>query len=223
RSRVGSARCISDRWYQGASNRDNPSSFRAVMEKLIGSWRKGFNKDFPFYIVQIAPFNYGSTNNGPALIREAQEEVARKVPHTGLVATVDVGDATNIHPARKAEVGIRLANWALGQTYNVLEQGYENPSVTQMNVEKGKAILSFSHATNGLVCPDKEVRGIMIAGDDGQFIPAQARIRGNRLIVSSPKVKHPVSVRYCFDDATTGNLFNQEGLPVAPFRTDTDK
>lgn len=210
-------------WYQGESNRDNPVSYRTLMEKLIGSWRKGFNKDFPFYIVQIAPFNYGSANNGPALIREAQEQVTHSVPHTGLVATIDVGDVQNIHPARKAEVGSRLANLTLGRDYNMTGQGYETPFFTQMNVEKGKAILSFSHAESGLACPDKEVRGILVAGDDGQFVPAQARIKGSRLIVSSPKVKHPAAVRYCFDDATIGNLFNREGLPVAPFRTDTDK
>lgn len=210
-------------WYQGESNRDNPSSYSILMEKLIESWRKGFDKDFPFYIVQIAPFNYGSVANGPALIREAQEQVVRKVPNTGLVVTADVGDAQNIHPARKAEVGIRLANLALGRKYKVLEHGYEHPFFTQVSVEKGKAILSFSHAAAGLVCPDKEVRGVMIAGKDGHFIPANTRIKGSRLIVSSPKVKHPVSIRYCFDDATIGNLFNREGLPVAPFRTDTDK
>jgi sialate O-acetylesterase len=104
-----------------------------------------------------------------------------------------------------------------------LEQGYEFPFFVQMSVEKGKALLSFSHATTGLVCPDKEIRGLMIAGDDGHFVPAQARIKGNHLIVSSPEVKRPVSVRYCFDDATIGNLFNREGLPVAPFRTDSGK
>lgn len=210
-------------WYQGESNRDNPSSYCLLMEKLIESWRKGFNKDFPFYIVQIAPFGYGSTNNGPALVREAQELVVRKVPNTELVVTVDVGDVRNIHPARKAEVGTRLANLALGKEYKVLEQGYEFPFFVQMSVEKGKALLSFSHATTGLVCPDKEIRGLMIAGDDGHFVPAQARIKGNHLIVSSPEVKRPVSVRYCFDDATIGNLFNREGLPVAPFRTDSGK
>ncbi len=210
-------------WYQGESNRDNPSSYSLLMEKLIESWRKGFNKDFPFYIVQIAPFNYGSANNGPALIREAQEQVTHKIPNTGLVVTADIGDPQNIHPARKAEAGIRLANLALGKKYNVLENGYESPSFTQMTVEKGKAILSFSHAETGLMCPDKEIRGIMIAGDDGHFIPAQARIKENRLIVSSPKIKHPVSVRYCFDDVTIGNLFNREKLPVAPFRTDDNE
>lgn len=205
-------------WYQGESNRDNPSSYSLLMEKLIESWRKGFKKEFPFYIVQIAPFGYGSAGNGPALVREAQEQVARNVPNTGLVVTLDIGDAKNIHPARKAEVGTRLANMALGKSYKVPAQGYEYPFFTRMSVEKGKAILSFSHADMGLTCPDKEVRGITVAGDDGLFIPAKARIKGNRLVVSSPKVKHPVSVHYCFDDATIGNLFNREGLPVAPFR-----
>lgn len=209
-------------WYQGESNRDNPSSYCALMEKLIESWRKGFNKEFPFYLVQIAPFEYKSSNNGPALIREAQEQVVRKVPETGLVVTVDIGDPKNIHPAQKAEVGTRLANLALKKEYKVIEQGHESSFFKQINIEKGKAILSFSNAESGLVCHDKEIKGMTIAGEDGHFIPAQARIKGNRLIVSSPQIKHPVAVRYCFDDASAGNLFNRDGLPVAPFRTDTN-
>lgn len=207
-------------WYQGESNRDNPSSYNLLMEKMIASWRKGFGKNFPFYMVQIAPYNYHSTNNGPALIREAQEQVAHRVDNVGLITTTDIGDPDNIHPAQKAEAGFRLANLVLGRTYKALKKGYETPFFTQMTIEKGKAILSFSHTEKKLVCPDKKIRGVTIAGNDGNFVPANARIKENRLIVSSPKIKQPIAVRYCFDDATVGNLFNAEGLPVAPFRTD---
>ena len=98
-------------WYQGESNRDNPSSYNLLMEKMIASWRKGFGKNFPFYMVQIAPYNYHSTNNGPALIREAQEQVAHRVDNVGLITTTDIGDPDNIHPAQKAEAGFRLANF----------------------------------------------------------------------------------------------------------------
>ena len=104
-------------WYQGEANQGYPAPYFDLMKALITSWREGFQRDFPFYLVQIAPFNYNSKNNGPALIREAQDEVARQVPHTGLVVTNDIGDADNIHPAQKLEVGVRLANFALGDAY----------------------------------------------------------------------------------------------------------
>lgn len=207
-------------WYQGESNKDNASTYRVLMEKLIESWRKGFGKELPFYMVQIAPFNYGTTNNGPALIREAQEQVVRETPRTGLVIITDKGDVKSIHPIQKQEVGIRLANMALGKTYGLLTEGYESPFFEQMMIKGRKATLHFSHTKNGLVCPEKKVKGLLIAGEDGRFIPAQARIEGDKLMVYSPDIKAPKAVRYCFDDATIGNLFNKEGLPVAPFRTD---
>lgn len=207
-------------WYQGESNRDKPSSYCLLMEKLIQSWRKGFGKDFPFYLVQIAPFNYDAVNNGPALIREAQEQVTHNVDNTGLVVINDKGDPTNIHPKWKQEVGARLANMALGKHYGLLKEGYESPFLEGMTVRNGKAILTFSNAEKGLVCTDKEVKGMVIAGEDGRFVEAKTRIKGNQITVFSPQVKNPTAVRYCFDNATIGNLFNREGLPVAPFRTD---
>lgn len=210
-------------WYQGESNRENSTSYALLMEKLIESWRKGFDKNIPFYMVQIAPYSYQSTDNGPALVREAQELVMRKVSNTGLVIISDVGDPHNIHPARKQEVGIRLGNMALGKQYQTVSSEYQSPFFEQMILKKGKAILTFSHAKNGLVCAGKILKGLLIAGNDGIFVEANAEIKGNQLIVYSPRIKDPVAVRYCFDDATIGNLFNKEGLPVAPFRTDKNK
>lgn len=208
-------------WYQGESNRDYPQNYTALMKELIASWRIGFGQDFPFYLVQIAPYNYQSANNGPALVREAQEQVAREVPRTGMVVTNDIGDYGNIHPARKQEAGIRLANLALGETYSKRDKGYQSPTLESMEIRKDRAVLRFHHADSGLVCKGKTPEGLAIAGEDGVFVPAKARIiQGNMLEVYSPKVKHPVAVRYCFDDATVGNLFNADGLPMAPFRTD---
>lgn len=207
-------------WYQGESNRDNPSSYLQLMKELIASWRTGFGHEFPFYLAQIAPYNYNARNNGPALVREAQERITHEVRNTGMAVTVDVGDPGNIHPARKQVVGARLASLALGQHYGVPGTDFLCPTYQRMTVKGSKAIIHFNHAERGLTCPDKEVRGVMMADEDGYFVPAKASIKGSTLVVSSPQVKVPVAVRYCFDDATQGNLYHRNGLPVAPFRTD---
>lgn len=208
-------------WYQGESNRDHPDSYGILLKTMVESWRKSFKKDFPFYLVQIAPFTYNAGDNGAALVREHQEWVARTVPGAGMVAVSDcVADVKNIHPTDKQSVGQRLANMALGKIYGRLDSGYESPLFESMTIDKNKAVISFLHAGNGLMCKDKEITGFMIAGEDGVFVPAKVRIKDNTVVVTSSKVKKPVVVHYCFDDATIGNLFSREGLPVAPFRTD---
>lgn len=207
-------------WYQGESNRDNAQSYATNMKQLIQSWRKGFDKDFPFYQVQIAPFNYKSTDNGPALVREAQEVVACTVPRTEVVITNDIGEFGNIHPGRKQEVGMRLGNIALKENYGMLEnEEVRSPFLTHAKVEKNRVVLTFSHAEDGLVCKDKVVKGLQIAGEDGVFKEAKVCIEANCLVALESGIKSPVFVRYCFDDATVGNVFNKQGLPVAPFQT----
>jgi len=205
-------------WYQGESNRDTPDTYARTLRTLINSWRSGFEKDIPFYMVQIAPFNYNDPTNGPARIREAQEQVWRTTPHTGLVVTNDVGNPNNIHPAKKKEVGERLAGLALGKTYGVIKEEVESPFLETAVAHKQKVELTFCHAANGLVCSGKKIKGFRIAGEDGRFVEAKARINGSRLTLEAPGVKYPRTVTYCFDDATAGNLFNKEGLPLAPFR-----
>lgn len=208
-------------WYQGESNQDHAATYGVLMKTLIESWRKSFNRDFPFYLVQIAPFTYDAADNGPAMVRECQEWVSRTVPGTGLVVVSDlVSDVKNIHPTDKQNVGLRLANLAMGKTYNRIPTGYESPLFKSMEVNKNKAVISFLHAENGLICKDKQLIGFRIAGEDGVFEPAKAELKGNTVIVSSPKVKIPKVVQYCYDHATIGNVFSKEGLPVAPFRTD---
>lgn len=210
-------------WYQGESNQDHADTYGLLMKTLIESWRESFKKDFPFYLVQIAPHTYNAKNNGPAVIRECQEWVSRKVPGSGLVVISDlVKNVKNIHPTDKQNVGLRLANLAMGKTYKRMASGYESPVFESMEVKKDKAILSFLHAENGLVCKDKQPTGFRIAGADGHFEPAKVQIKGNTILVSSSKVKTPTVVQYCFDEATIGNVFSQEGLPLAPFRTDRD-
>ncbi|WP_288734143.1 sialate O-acetylesterase [uncultured Parabacteroides sp.] len=205
-------------WYQGESNRDAAQPYAMLMKQLIQTWRKEFDKKFPFYQVQIAPFNYKSTDNGPALIREAQELVARTVPRTEVVVTNDIGEYGNIHPARKQEVGIRLGDIALKENYGMLDKEVRSPFLTHAEIKKDRVILTFSHAEEGLICTDKVVKGLQIAGEDGVFIEAKVNIKENRLIAYASGVKRPAIVRYCFDDATVGNLFNKQCLPVAPFQ-----
>lgn len=210
-------------WYQGEANHEEANTYGLLMQTLIESWRQDFGKDFSFYLVQIAPYTYNSTDNGPALLRERQEWVSRNVPGTGLVVVSDlVNDVNDIHPTDKQNVGLRLANQALAKTYNRLTSGYESPVFHNLEINKNKAIISFLHAESGLMCKDKQPSGFSIAGEDGNFVPAKAKIKDNTIIVSSSKVKNPTVVRYCFDDATLGNVFSKEGLPVAPFRTDRD-
>lgn len=210
-------------WYQGESNRDHASSYGVLLKTMIESWRKDFGREFPFYLVQIAPHTYNAKDNGPALVREHQEWVSRTVPATGMVVVSDcVADVKDIHPTDKQSVGLRLANMALGKTYGRLASGYESPVFKSLTINKNKAIVSFLHADNGLMCKDKQITGFRIAGADGIYEPAKAQIKDQTVILTSPKVKGPVAVRYCFDDATIGNLFNKEGLPVAPFRSDRE-
>lgn len=205
-------------WYQGEANQGYPAPYFDLMKALITSWRKGFQRDFPFYLVQIAPFNYNSKNNGPALIREAQDEVARQVPHTGLVVTNDIGDADNIHPAQKQEVGVRLANLALGDAYGRDTISYESPRFESMEVKGNKVLVRFSQPIR---CEAKSIQGFVVVDESGNIHPAEARLRNGQAVeVWAKSVKHPAAVRYCFDDATIGNLQGTNALPVAPFRTD---
>lgn len=211
-------------WYQGESNQDRYSSYNTLMSKLITHWRKDFGYEFPFYFVQIAPHTYNASNNTPALLREQQERTACEMPHTGMVVISDLVDnVRDIHPINKQGVGLRLANMALAETYGQESlTEYRSPIYQAMKIDKNKISISFRHADNGLICNEKKIIGIKIAGEDGTWIEADAKIKGNTLIVSAPGLKSPKKVSYCFDEATTGNLFSKGGLPVAPFRTDRD-
>lgn len=208
-------------WYQGESNTGNAHTYGPLIKNMIDAWRREAGWCFPFYLVQIAPHTYNSKDNGPALVREAQEWVTRHTDKTGLVIISDcVDDIHNIHPISKHPVGKRLAEMALSKKYKVIKGIHESPFLRQCEVQNGKLVLTFSSAQNGLTCSDKEIKGLEIAGPDGIYVKAQGKInRQNQLVVFSPQVKMPIAARYCFDDATIGNLYNKEGYPVAPFRT----
>lgn len=209
-------------WYQGETNRENPEYYGPLMKRLIEAWRREAGRIFPFYQVQIAPFRYQPASDGAALVREAQEWVTYHTQATGLAVVSDcVDDLSNIHPSDKRPVGKRLADLALAKTYHRMNGVCESPFLRQCEVDGDKLVLTLSSVQNGIECRGKEAEGMEIAGPDGVYVKAKVSINGrNQLVVYSPEVKTPVAARYCFGDAVIGNLFNREGYPVAPFRTD---
>ncbi len=206
-------------WYQGEANVENASTYEPLFSTMITSWRKAWNKDFPFYFVQIASYNYGNNISG-ALLKEAQTKTL-SVPNTGMIVVDDlVTDVNNIHPQDKKDVGYRLANLALSETYDKNDFPYKYPMYKSMQIEKGKISLDFSNADGGLVSRGDTVKGFYIAGDDKVFMPANATVNKNSVEVWNKNVKNPVAVRFDFTNSSIPNLFNKEGLPVNLFRTD---
>jgi len=209
-------------WYQGEGNTQRAFQYRTLLPALIRGWRARWNEgDFPFLIVQLP--NQGHTEEFAdswwAELREAQLLTAKTVPNTGLAVTIDVGESGNLHPPHKAEIGERLARWALGTTYKMPLE-YSGPLYDSMRVE-GKGIrIRFQHMGNALKVHGDTLQGFIIAGSDKKFHHAQARIDGNTVVVSSPEVDAPVAVRYAWEDSPPCNLFNSEELPASPFRTD---
>lgn len=207
-------------WYQGESNAGTASTYTKLMGTMISAWRKAWNKEFPFYFVQIAPYNYGKGTIKGALLREAQTETLQ-FPHTGMAVITDlVADTGNIHPTNKHDVGLRLANWALSDTYGKTGIAYKSPQFNQMEKKDNKIVLHFDNAEDGLVLKGKKAEQFFIAGADRQFVPADVLVKGNTVTVSAKTVKQPEAVRFGFTNTAIGNIFSKAGLPVNPFRTD---
>ena len=211
-------------WYQGESNALKAYQYRKLLPALIQSWRASWNEgDFPFLIVQLP--NHGAIPAEPsesawAELREAQLLTTRQVPNTGIAVTIDVGEPNDVHPHRKAEVGQRLALFALGTTYKE-PIVYSGPLYQSMAVEGNKIRIRFTSTGSGLEAHgDGPLVGFAIAGADRQFHWAEATIDGTSIVVSSPEVPSPVAVRYAWGDSPHCNLFNKDGLPASPFRTD---
>ena len=211
-------------WYQGESNALKAHQYRKLLPALIQNWRDASHqKDMEFLIVQLP--NHGAIPDQPgesawAELREAQLLTIQQLPHTGIAVTIDVGDPKDLHPHRKLEVGQRLAFWALGTTYKQPGE-YSGPLYESMKIEGGEARLRFTHAGSGLEARgDAVIKGFAIAGADRKLHWAEARIDGDTVVVSSPDVTQPVAVRYAWGDSPLCNLFNKDGLPASPFRTD---
>jgi sialate O-acetylesterase len=211
-------------WYQGESNALGAYQYRKLLPALIKNWRDAFHQnDLEFLIVQLP--NHGMIPDEPgesewAEMREAELMTLKQVPHTGMAVTIDVGDPNDVHPHRKREVGERLARWALGTIYQESIE-YSGPLYDSMRIQGGDVHLHFTHVGAGLEAGgDAALQGFVIAGSDRKFHWAQARIEGNAVVVSSRDVPNPVAVRYAWGDSPLCNLFNKDGLPASPFRTD---
>ncbi len=218
-------------WYQGESNRNDGLLYEKKMEALIKGWREVWKiGDFPFYYVQLAPYNYAYNRETPTgetpdflrlpLIWEAQANVLR-LPKTGMAVTTDIANLDNIHPANKMDVGRRLALWARARTYGEAGLVFSGPLFKAMTVQGGRARLSFDHVGGGLISNDGQpLKWFEIAGEDRTFFKAEAEISGDTVVVWSPKVPSPKAVRFGWHQLAVPNLANKEGLPASPFRSD---
>lgn len=208
-------------WYQGETNAGRAYQYRTLFPTMITSWRKDWGQgDFPFYFVQLANFRQRKNEPAPsdwAELREAQS-MTLSLPNTGQAVIIDIGEANDIHPKNKQDVGKRLALWALAHDYGQ-DVEFSGPSFESLKVSGDKAIVTFNHA-EGLTAKGGTLKGFSVAGKDEKFHWADATIEGNKVVVSSPDVKQPVAVRYAWADNPEANLYNKAGLPASPFRTD---
>ena len=215
-------------WYQGEAINGGSTGYKLyplLQSTLINDWRQRWGEgNFPFYICQLAPLKAWPDRpdtwyNNPD-VREAQATVV-SLPNTGMAVTIDIGDPVNIHPKDKQDVADRLTRIALANTYGRKIE-FAGPMYDSMKVEGNAIRIKFTHVSSGLVARGGELRTFMIAGKDGNFVPATARIDHDTLLVSSRDVAEPAAVRYAWDNYPEGcNLYNGDGLPAAPFRTDT--
>lgn len=211
-------------WYQGESNRDNADLYAQLMPAFVKDLRSRWNVgEFPFYFVEIAPFNYeGANGTSAAHMREVQLQNMKDITNSGMVSTLDIGHPVFIHPMDKETVGTRLAWWALAETYKRKGFGYKSPLYKSLEIVDKKIYINLDNAERG-ICPMwTDLKGFEIAGKDKVFYPAKAEIETKtaRLAVSSENVPDPVAVRYAYKNYVEASIFSIYGIPVAPFRTD---
>ena len=221
-------------WYQGEANIDGAYHYRTLLPTMIRNWRTDWGQgDFPFYIVQIAPFHYNawlkpSDRADPRKLQrcaelwDAQLLTHKTLPNTGLVVTTDITELGEIHPHNKQEVGRRLALWALAKTYG-RDLVCSGPLYKSMSVEGRKVRLDFDYAQGLKSADGKPLSFFTIAAADQKFVPAEARIDGQTIVVGAKEVDQPVAVRFGWREDATPNLVNGANLPASPFRTDRFK
>jgi sialate O-acetylesterase len=211
-------------WYQGESNAGRAYQYRTLFPAMIRSWREAWNQgDFPFVWVQLANFTKRlpePAESDWAELREAQT-MTLALPKTGQAVIIDIGEADDIHPRNKQDVGQRLAIQAQAIAYGDADLPSSGPTYKSMVVKAGKAIVTFANTAGGLESRDQmPIGGFAVAGTDRKFVWAEARISGSTVLVSSPSVPEPVAVRYGWANNPNCNLYNSAGLPAGPFRTD---
>lgn len=211
-------------WYQGENNSGKAYNYKTLFPSMINDWRNKWGTEFPFYWVQLA--NYLAKDEIPkesdwAELREAQTETL-KLPKTGQAVITDIGDANDIHPRNKQDVGKRLARIALNNDYDKSDIIYSGPTFKSMDIKGQSVIITFDNIGDGLYTPNKYgyVDGFTVAGSDKKFKWARAYIDGDKVILSSPDVDVPIAVRYSWANNPDVNLFNSEKLPACPFKTD---
>ena len=215
-------------WYQGETNYDRPDQYERLFPAMVKEWREEFGEgEFPFYFAQIAPYNNAQAPNAgqggkfnSAYLRDAQRKAAAKIPNSGMVVLLDIGEENSIHPADKETGGKRFAYMALAKTYGYKGFAYCSPSFDSLIIKGNVAAIQFKDAGNGLTSFGKPLTNFEIAGPDKIFHPAKAIIARGSVLVSSPDTPNPVAVRYAFKDFVMGDLFSVEGFPVSSFRTD---
>jgi sialate O-acetylesterase len=208
-------------WYQGESNADHAYEYRRLFPDMIRNWRTDWEQELPFLFVQLANYRARAVTPSDAKwaeVREAQT-MTLSLPHTGMAVAIDIGQANAIHPANKQAVGQRLALAALAKVYGQ-NTPYSGPEYDSMTVEGNSIRLKFKHTDGGLVAKDGMAQVFAIAGDDKNWVWANAHIEGDTVVVSNPAVARPVAVRYAWADNPAASLYNGAGLPASPFRTD---
>ncbi len=214
-------------WYQGESNTGKTGEYQRLLTTLINDWRTRWQAGaFPFLIVQLA--NYMQPKSEPsesnwAELREAQLRVVSSVKNTGLAVTIDIGETNDVHPLNKKDVGNRLALAAGKISYGENNIVYSGPLYRSMEVKGNKAVISFDHIGSGLLAKgNKPLSQFAVAGADQKFVWANAKIEGDQVLVWSDQISKPIAVRYAWANNPLGcNLYNKEGLPASPFRTDS--
>ena len=228
-------------WYQGESNAGDGMAYLPKLKALVEGWREVWQQpnDFPFYfyVVKLAQFHGHTTNpeggDGFARLRVAQDHI-QELPHTGVASAIDIGNDRDIHPKNKQDVGKRLARWALRDVYGKKDIVVTGPTFKEMKIEGNTVTISYDHVGGGLMVakkkdpfqpvlatPEAKLASFAISGADEKWHWADAVIEGNTVKLSSPAVAQPVAVRYAYrGNPANANLYNKDGLPAIPFRTD---
>jgi sialate O-acetylesterase len=209
-------------WYQGEANSTPAKApfYHAQLSLLVRDWRARWGHEFPIAWAQLP--NFAGPGRDWPRVREAMLKTLT-LPKTGMAITIDIGEANDIHPKNKQDVGRRFALWALGDVYGLGVPATSGPLPAGHTIRGNEIVVTFTHTNGGLVARGGELKGFVIAGADQQWQPAQARIQESAVVVTSPDVTEPLAVRYAWENLPSCNLYNGAGLPASPFRTDNWK